>query len=202
MVSVIIPNYNHASFLKQRIDSVLSQRYRDFEVTLLDDCSIDNSRNIIEEYRQHLEVSHIIYNEANSGSSFRQWEKGIELAKGEWIWIAESDDYAHEELLEQLVNNIGQENVVLSYCQSNELDEANCILRTMQLWTNDLDNKHWADDYINDGKNEINQFLVFKNTIPNASAVIFKKSTYLQVDGSHMQMKYCGDWLLWMQLLQ
>ena len=43
LVSVIIPNYNHAPFLKERIDSVLNQTYQNFEVILLDDCSTDNS---------------------------------------------------------------------------------------------------------------------------------------------------------------
>ena len=99
MVSVIIPNYNHASFLKQRIDSVLNQTYPDFEVVILDDCSTDNSKSIIEQYRGHHKVNNIVYNNINSGSSFQQWKKGIDFAKGEWIWVAESDDYAHENLL-------------------------------------------------------------------------------------------------------
>ena len=49
-VSVIIPNYNHARFLRQRIESVLRQTYQDFEVILLDDCSTDDSRSILSEY--------------------------------------------------------------------------------------------------------------------------------------------------------
>lgn len=93
-VSVIIPNYCHARFLNQRIDSVLNQTYSDYEVIILDDCSTDNSREIIESYRNHPKISHIVYNEKNSGSTFIQWEKGFELARGEYIWIAESDDVA------------------------------------------------------------------------------------------------------------
>src|SRR5260370_15040035 len=49
-VSVIIPNYNHARYLRRRIDSVLAQTYRDFEVILLDECSTDESRSIVEGY--------------------------------------------------------------------------------------------------------------------------------------------------------
>ncbi len=203
MVSVIVPNYNHASFLKQRIDSVINQTYPDFEVILLDDCSTDNSREIIEQYRQHPKVSQIVYNETNSGSAFQQWKKGIELAKEEWIWIAESDDYAHDSLLEHLIVNTNRRaNIVLSYCQSNEINENNTVLGTMQWWTNDLDAYHWSADYANSGTSEIVNYLLFKNTIPNASAVIFKKSAYLKVDDSHAGMRYCGDWLLWLQLLQ
>ncbi|MFM7595916.1 MAG: glycosyltransferase family 2 protein [Flavobacteriales bacterium] len=100
LVSVIIPNYNHAPFLKERIDSVLNQSYSHVEVILLDDCSSDNSREIIEEYRRNEKVKHIVYNQKNSGNTFIQWQKGVELALGEWVWIAESDDRAHPDLFQ------------------------------------------------------------------------------------------------------
>src|ERR1700712_406276 len=93
-VSVIVPNYNHMLYLKQRIDSILAQTYRDFEVILLDDASVDGSVKILEHYRYNLKVKHIVLNTQNSGSTFAQWEKGLQLAQGDWVWIAESDDYA------------------------------------------------------------------------------------------------------------
>ncbi|MFM7682036.1 MAG: glycosyltransferase family 2 protein, partial [Bacteroidota bacterium] len=77
LVSVIIPNYNHALYLKQRIDSVLQQTYPNFEVIILDDKSMDNSHEIIESYRNHPKVVHIEYKEINSGSTFKQWQKGL-----------------------------------------------------------------------------------------------------------------------------
>ena len=95
-VSVILPNYNHSSFLKKRIDSIINQSFQDFDIIILDDCSTDCSREIIEEYRSNVNITNIVYNEINSGSTFKQWKKGIELAKGKFIWIAESDDYADE----------------------------------------------------------------------------------------------------------
>jgi glycosyltransferase involved in cell wall biosynthesis len=105
LVSVIIPNYNHAAYLNERIDSVLNQTFRDFEVILLDDCSTDNSREIIESYRGHEKISQIEYNEVNSGSTFIQWKKGLDLAQGDWIWIAESDDVASNEFLSNAIEN-------------------------------------------------------------------------------------------------
>lgn len=75
-VSVIIPNYNHAPYLKERIESVTGQEYDDIEVILLDDCSGDNSREIIERYRSHPKVSQVIFNEKNSGTTFAQWKRG------------------------------------------------------------------------------------------------------------------------------
>ena len=71
-VSVIVPNYCHAPYLEQRIESILQQTFQDFELILLDDCSTDGSREILERYRNHPKVSGIFYNERNSGSPFKQ----------------------------------------------------------------------------------------------------------------------------------
>jgi glycosyltransferase involved in cell wall biosynthesis len=203
MISVIIPNYNHARFLNQRIDSVLNQSFSDFEVIILDDCSTDNSRDIIESYRNHPKVKQVIYNDMNSGSTFQQWQRGIECAKGEWIWIAESDDFSQPDLLMQLIANTAvQEKIVIAYCQSNEVDENNTLLGTMHSWTNDIDSERWMKGYVNDGRSEIMNYLALKNTIPNASAVLFRRSAYLKLDKDHASMKYCGDWLLWIKLLE
>ena len=100
-VSVIVPNYNHARFLPQRIESILRQTYQDFELILLDDCSTDDSRAVLSQYASEPRVR-IQFNEVNSGSTFRQWNKGVRLARGKYVWIAESDDYADERLLERL----------------------------------------------------------------------------------------------------
>ena len=103
LVSVIIPNYNHARYLPERLESVLGQTYQNFEVIILDDCSTDDSRDIIEQYRTNPHVSQIIYNEENSGRVFKQWKKGLGLAKGDLLWIAESDDKCEPMFLERLV---------------------------------------------------------------------------------------------------
>ena len=58
-VSVIIPNFNHAKYLKERIESVLYQTYQDFEVILMDDCSTDDSRKVLDQYRSHPKVTQL-----------------------------------------------------------------------------------------------------------------------------------------------
>ena len=88
LVSVIIPNYNHARFLDERIKSVLGQTYQNIEVIILDDCSTDNSREVIEKYRSNPKVTKIVYNEKNTGKPFQQWNKGMELAAGNIIWLS------------------------------------------------------------------------------------------------------------------
>lgn len=82
LVSVIIPNYNHAQFLDERIQTVLNQTYQNFELIILDDKSTDNSLEVINKYKNDPHVSEIVVNEENSGSTFKQWHKGFELAKG------------------------------------------------------------------------------------------------------------------------
>jgi cellulose synthase/poly-beta-1,6-N-acetylglucosamine synthase-like glycosyltransferase len=79
-VSVIVPNYNHARFLARRIDSILKQSFQDFELILLDDCSTDDSRSILSLYARDPRVR-IEFNEANSGGTFKQWNKGVRSRK-------------------------------------------------------------------------------------------------------------------------
>ncbi|MDP4286105.1 MAG: glycosyltransferase [Bacteroidota bacterium] len=198
-ISVIIPNYNHASFLRERINSVLNQAYQDFELIILDDCSTDNSREIIETYRNHLKVSHIIYNTENSGSTFKQWKKGIELAKAELIWIAESDDYADINFLATLVDKFKDETVSLAYCRTVVVGEDK--RQNLYQWGEAMQPETWNSDHTFIGKEFINSFLKYRNVIPNASAVIFKKKYFTDVDDI-LKMRYAGDWLLWIRLAE
>src|SRR5215469_3050279 len=100
-ISVIVPNYNHARFLPMRIDSILRQAFQDFELILLDDCSTDESRVILSSYANNPRVR-IEFNQTNSGTPFKQWNKGVRMARGKYVWIAESDDYADAHFLEQM----------------------------------------------------------------------------------------------------
>lgn len=200
-VSVIIPNYNHARFLERRIGSVLEQTYRDLEVVYMDDASTDDSNKVFARYAGDERIR-AIYNEANSGSTFKQWNKGVTAAQGEYIWIAESDDYADLSLLERLVHELdANPNVGVAYCQSWKVDENQRILGSLSEWTKDLSEQHWAEDFVTAGADECRNYLLFKNTIPNASAVLFRKSLFRSVGGADEKMRLCGDWLFWVKLL-
>jgi len=204
LVSVIIPSYNHEKFLKERIDSVLNQTFQDFELIILDDLSPDNSREIIESYRAHPKVSQIIYNEKNSGSTFFQWNKAVlSLAKGEFIWIAESDDVADPKFLEALVPMLQQHSeVVLAYSQSAKMDSEGKITGSWSEWTQDLvEGNYFNDSFQMNGQEYTEKFLIHKNTIPNASAVLFRRKTYAEIGGAVVDMKTNGDWDLWLKFL-
>ena len=202
-VSVIIPNYNHAAFLEKRMESVLTQTYQNLEIIILDDCSTDNSRDIIEKYRHHAKVTHVVYNPKNSGSPFSQWQKGFSLSQGDYIWVAESDDWAESNFLEILVEKLNKNpGIGLAYCQSNIVDVDGSFLRNNKIWTNDINKRKWRKGYLNTGINEIKTALCYKNTIPNASAVLLKKE-FLNHDFIFpINMKMAGDWFCWIQILK
>ena len=191
-VSVIIPNYNHATYLRQRIDSVLDQSYDDFEVIILDDCSLDDSKDIIKEYEGHPKISQIVYNEKNSGSPFKQWQKGIELARGEWIWIAESDDYCDANFIEKVLKGIVENNAVLGFSLSTIVSETNRV-RKKRLPS--------ILGISADGKEYVRDKLLYQNSIYNASMVIFRKE-YLDdhIFKKVAIFKYAGDWVFFADL--
>jgi glycosyltransferase involved in cell wall biosynthesis len=199
-VSVIIPNYNHDRFLFKRIQSILDQTFQDFEIIYLDDASTDESDAVVAPFLHRF--THAIKNETNSGIPFKQWNKGARLAKGEYLWIAESDDYADKHFLERLVDVLDRHpNVGLAYCQSWGVDEGDRILQSWKLNTDTLDSKRWQQDFINDGKDECQRYLIYKNTVPNASATLIRRRIYEQVGDAEESLKLCGDWLTWIKIL-
>jgi glycosyltransferase involved in cell wall biosynthesis len=197
-VSVIVPNYNHARFLRERIDSILDQSHKDFEVILLDDCSTDNSCDILTAYADDSRVR-IEFNAKNSGSTFRQWNKGVRLAKGKYVWIAESDDYADQRLLERLVAVLeGDSAIAFAYCRSRAVTEDGQVMKGfVDSYLEDLDDQRWKADYIGDGDEECRKYFVVWNTVPNASAVVFRKDIYDGVGGADETLRACGDWKVW-----
>lgn len=200
-VSVIIPNFNHACYLDVRLSSILDQTFQNFEIILLDDCSTDNSKDIIERYRNHPKISHINYNSINTGNTFKQWDAGIRKSNGEFIWIAESDDFCEKTFLENAVNSLDRNsNVGLVYCQSWKIDEFDTIKGSWLGWTKDLNDGLFQKDFAYNGVTFVENFLIHKNVIPNASAVVFRKNIYFNIDGVNYDIKYCGDWFLWLKI--
>lgn len=201
-VSVIVPNYNHARFLRKRIDSILNQTYQNFELIILDDNSNDDSVSVIEEYRSCSSISHIVYNNINSGSTFKQWEKGLSLAKGDWIWIAESDDMCSSLFLQDLTTVISlDQNLSFVYCKTMLIDEYDNN-KGIHNWGEEIDLNHWKQNFTVDGSSEMQKYLWQRNFIPNASAVLFNKYKALSVINSITSLKYSGDWFFWALMMK
>ncbi|TFH80518.1 glycosyltransferase family 2 protein [Segatella hominis] len=195
LVSVIVPNYNHAQYLDIRLKSILAQTYTDFEIIILDDNSIDNSKEIIKRYEKDVHISHIICNKTNSGSPFIQWNRGFQYAKGDLIWIAESDDCCEPTFLENVVAEFERNsNLSFAFSRSIKIDEngnKGNILQPM-----------FASDVRLNGKEFNMKFLIWGNKVWNASSVVFRKSNALTVNKQYMDFRGAGDWLFWIEMAE
>ena len=201
-VSVIVPNYNHSKYLRQRIDSILNQTCRDFELLILDDFSNDDSRSIIDDYVSRFPGIMHFYNRSNSGSPFIQWDQGVKRAKGEFIWISESDDFAEPVFLERSLAVLeSNRNIGLVYCDSKVTDEQNKTEYLISGYKVKLYGERWAGNYFNEGLNELSEYLCLSNTINNVSGVLFRKSKYIEAGLADYSMNYCGDWFLYVRMM-
>lgn len=209
-VSVIIPNYNYEKFIIERIDSILMQTYPIYEIIILDDCSTDNSVSVINGKIEKIKNKYpdikirFIINEKNTGGKvFKQWEKGFELAEGDYIWIAEADDSAESDFVENLMKGFEDEDVVLSYCESARIDGENNLIR---LKSDDLYDMcrtgEWNESYIWSGEKEIIEHLSVTNTILNVSSVIWKKGDYSEILEKAGEFNVAGDWYIYYNLLK
>ncbi len=206
-VSVIVPNYNHEAYLSRRLDSIFGQTYKNLEVILLDDCSSDRSREILNRYaREFADITRVMFNDKNSGGPFRQWAKGIKAATGELIWIAESDDFCDDRFLETLVRCFDDEAVMLAYANCIFVDRNTVPVKyTFKTHVAELDHpEKWDRSYCDTAHNEVRNALGIKNTIPNASGVLFKRPVEMPLldDESWLSMVVAGDWLFYIHLIR
>lgn len=128
-ISVIVPNYNYARYIEERLASICNQSIPIFELIILDDASTDDSFQRISRW---LSVTHtdarIIVNRTNSGNVFVQWRQGISLASGDYIWIAEADDLSDPDFLEAVLPPLISGDAVLSYCESQQINSDGVVL--------------------------------------------------------------------------
>jgi glycosyltransferase involved in cell wall biosynthesis len=194
-VSVIIPNYNHELFLDKRLISVLNQKTHIDKIIILDDASEDSSLEIINKYRS--DDTAIIINDENSGSVFKQWQKGLSMIdKDSLVWIAESDDSSDAFFLQELLPYFEDPDIVIAYSRSLDIDEKD---EKIGLSYRELP---WCNDsFVKQGTKEIFDHLYLQCTIPNVSAVLFRNSA---IDDSFFAHNFslCGDWYFYLRLLE
>lgn len=202
LVTVVIPNYNHARFLPERIASVVNQRFKDFELLLLDDASTDNSCDVLEQYAKADSRARCLFNERNSGGTFPQWNRGVAQATGEFVWLAESDDSADPMLLSYLVDLLlSNPTCGIAYCQSWDMTQHGSVTGTWESHTEDLTPNLWISNFVASGPMIFSHYIFTKNIIPNASAVLFRRACFNQVGGADERYRVAGDWKLWADML-
>jgi hypothetical protein len=206
-ISVILPNYRHALYLPRRIESILAQTRGDFELLILDDCSPDDSRTVIQRYASDPRVR-LSFNETNSGNTFLQWRKGLVETKGEYVWIAESDDAAYPEFLEKLSAQLdANPHVGLATGISSTMDAQDRqtdrdyfdAWRRGGISTYDLDVFH--HDFVMNGRDYLRRYMAPWNTLPNASAILFRRSAFDAIGGVSPDLRIAGDWMTYARIL-
>ena len=121
-VSVIIPVYNVGNYLDRCLKSVLGQTERNIEILCIDDCSTDNSFNILKNYAKTDERIHIFKNQHNFGQAYSR-NIGLDAAKGEFIIFVDSDDYIDNRAVEEMYDIAIRRKLDLLFCDAKIIQE-------------------------------------------------------------------------------
>jgi glycosyltransferase involved in cell wall biosynthesis len=187
LVSIILPTYNGSPYIKKAIESVLSQTYKNWELIIIDDCSLDRTSSIVANYINLNSNIKYIKNNENLGVQ-KSLNKGLSVSKGEYIArIDDDDEWIDVDKLktqvEFLESNIGY---VLIGTGALLVDEDDELLSKYLLPKSDL---------------EIKNKILSKNCFVHSS-VLFKKNTAQEVGGfsENEAIKHVEDYDLWLRL--
>ncbi|MFB3389171.1 glycosyltransferase family A protein [Flavobacterium sp. LAR06] len=201
-VTIIIPSFNHAEFLNERLNSIENQTYKNWVAIIIDDCSTDSSIKILNDFvnRNKTNIAFYLINENNSGSGYHSWKKGIELSQTSYIWIAETDDFSDVFFLEKQVNILNRnQDAALVFCASQYIDRKGDYLYNSNRRTHDLNVS------INEFKelpgSVLTKKLPIDNYITNGSSVVFRKPNET-IPMDVFNNKQCSDIFLWTYLVQ
>lgn len=208
-VSVVVPNYNYEQHLERRLRSIYEQTHPIYEVIVLDDCSTDQSvatlRSLAEEKGYHFNM---VVNDTNSGCVSRQWLKGVSMADCDLVWIAEADDFSDPDFLDHVVAPMQDSaDIVMSYCESRQIDSDGLELAPdYRQYVRDISPDKWLRPYVEDGELELSTALAVKNTIPNVSAVVFRRKVLEDVLSRNIDyiaaLTNAGDYATYTELLR
>ena len=121
LVSIITPTYNCGHFIEETIRSVLSQTYTNWEMIIVDDCSTDDTRQIVEQFADDSRIKYHCL-EHNSGAAVAR-NTALRIAKGRWIAFLDSDDIWLPEKLEKQIKFMEDNGYAFSYHKYDEIDE-------------------------------------------------------------------------------
>ena len=201
-VSAIVPNYNHAPFLAERLNSILRQTLPVSEIIVLDDASTDNSHEIIEAISAASPVPiHFVPNERNSGSVFSQWSKGISLAKGDFVWMCESDDSCDPGFLQALAPHLDDPSVMIAFGKIDYVDRDGKLSPELDNYREAIWPGYWQEPHIESAQSWFDGPFGVGNVIPNAGGCVIRRQ---RIEGRDLEdlltYKVCGDWHLYSQL--
>lgn len=198
LVSVIVPAYNHRPFLEERLNSISAQDYPHLEVILLDDASTDGSADLLRAWAsRQVRPTRLVLNESNSGSPFRQWRKGLELARGDLIWIAESDDSCAQDFLSHLVPLFSNPAVMLAHARTIFTDQAGQPTGwELEHYIPELGPDFWRRPSTTSAHELVQRIWARRNLIANVSGAVFRAARHYPLLGDPLweSLRICGDW--------
>lgn len=201
LVTAIIPCRNHAAYVPQRLASVLGQTMSRLEVLFLDDDSADGSFEAAAAFAADPRLT-LRRLEPPAGNPFAAWRAGLSLVRTPLTWIAESDDASEPDFLETLLPAFAADpRLGMAYCQSWAVDGAGRITGSLADHTRDIDDLRWRADFAGPGPEECRRALVLRNTIPNASACLFRTDALRPALAAASGYAVCGDWAAYASLL-
>lgn len=207
-VSVVVPSYNYASYMPARLASIFAQTNPVVEVIVLDDASTDRSAavaaQIATDWGRDIKL---VVSARNSGSVFRQWRRGVEMAVGDFVWIAEADDEADPSFLTTLTSRLtAAPDIDMVICDSRSIDaDGGAVWPSYQDYYAEAGAPGLARDAIMPAREFARTYLAERNLILNASAVLWRRSALLaaldrcRADLNDLRM--AGDWRLYVELL-
>ncbi|RJF77783.1 glycoside hydrolase family 99-like domain-containing protein [Rhodopseudomonas palustris] len=207
-VSVAVPNYNYAHCLPERLYTIFDQNHPVEEILVLDDCSVDDSVSVVSSLAEERERDlTIIVNEHNSGSVFAQWAKAAEMAKGEFLWIAEADDLSEPSFLSSLLALMqNDDRIAFGFTDSKSIDgEGQHVYESYKPYYASLEPGALSKTEVFDGRDFVRRFLGVKNTILNVSSVLWRREVLLRaLDACREDLKglrMAGDWRIYLECL-
>lgn len=191
-ISIITASYNYENYIKETVQSVLSQTYNDWEMIIVDDCSTDNSVNVIKSYND--ERIKLFVNEKNLGLK-ETLKRGIKEASSDWIVFLESDDVLAPDYLAKKVE-IAQKyndiNLIFNDCEFfGDEERVKAFEQALKKTRSLLQNQSYPKKMLYD--------FYQSNKIFTFSSVMAKRSHLLKVN-FNPKLDYLIDWHLWIQL--
>lgn len=204
LVSVIVPNCNHADYLRERLNSIYKQSYSNFEVLLLADPSIDGTCDILTEYkRDYPEKTIIDFNENKCESTFELWNRGIKHAHGQLIWIAENDGWCELDFLKKMVPQFEYESVMLAFCRSVFIQEGSSTDEGVED-SPGVPELNFNKPFIMTAHNIVRSGFAIKNIIPSVSCVMFRNTGEIssEIADRGKYGKDFGEWLFYLHTIR
>jgi glycosyltransferase involved in cell wall biosynthesis len=184
-ITVLMPVYNGEKYIREAITSILIQTFSDFEFLIINDGSTDNSVSVIESFKD--ERIRLINNEKNIGI-ISTLNKGIELARGEYIARMDCDDISLPERLQKQMRFLEENHTVCVVSSHVEMIDDNGISKG-----------NWAEDMKTNTQEEIHSMLPRENCIAHPTVTVRK--AVMKLFKYNKTLKKCEDWGLWLSLL-